>query len=291
MAADISTHLTGAVMPKLTQANLNAIEVVCPPRDVQDQIVEILGSIDDRITLLRETNQTLESIAQALFKSWFIDFDPVRAKSEGRLPEGIDQATAALFPDSFEMSELGEIPRGWTVKRVESLLELAYGKALKSTDRVHGSVPVYGSGGITGFHNVSFIDGPSVVVGRKGSIGTLYWVDVPFFPIDTVFYVKTNYPLTYCYYLLSTLNLHEMNTDAAVPGLNRGNVYRLNFCDPPNHVLAAFDSLASTLRNSIAVANEQIELLSSTRDILLFRLISGQLRLPDAEAEIDALTG
>ncbi len=83
LGTDISAYLTGAVMPKLTQGNLNRIEVPCPPRSVQAQIVGLLGSLDDRITLLRETNATLEAIAQALFKSWFVDFDPVRAKQEG----------------------------------------------------------------------------------------------------------------------------------------------------------------------------------------------------------------
>ncbi|WP_126457071.1 restriction endonuclease subunit S [Pseudomonas aeruginosa] len=101
-------------------------------------------------------------------------------------------------------------------------MELAYGKALKSTDRVDGQVPVYGSGGITGYHNQALVAGPSVVVGRKGTVGSIYWEDRPFFPIDTVFFVKTDKPLTYCYYLLKTLGLEEMNTDAAVPGLNRG---------------------------------------------------------------------
>jgi type I restriction enzyme S subunit len=111
-------------MPKLTQGNMNRIEVPCPPRDVQDQIVGVLGSLDDRITLLRETNTTLEAIAQALFKSWFVDFDPVHAKMQGRTPEGMDEATAALFPDSFEESELGDVPKGWRSGDLNTLAEL-----------------------------------------------------------------------------------------------------------------------------------------------------------------------
>ena len=83
-----------------------------------------MQALDDRITLLRETNATLEAIAQALFKSWFVDFDPVRAKMEGRTPEGMDEATAALFPDGFETSELGEVPRGWSVGTLNEILKL-----------------------------------------------------------------------------------------------------------------------------------------------------------------------
>jgi len=101
---DISSYLTGAVMPKLTQGNLNRIMLPCPPRPVQAQLVAVLRALDDRIALLRETNSTLEAIAQALFKSWFVDFDPVRAKQQGLAPAGMDEATAAFFPDDLEES-------------------------------------------------------------------------------------------------------------------------------------------------------------------------------------------
>lgn len=127
LGSDITSYLTGAVMPKLTQGNLKRIEVPCPPREIQDSIVGVLGSLDDRITLLRETNATLEAIAQAHFKSWFVDFDPVRAKMEGRAPAGMDEATAALFPDSFEETELGAVPRGWALKPFGALLAHSIG--------------------------------------------------------------------------------------------------------------------------------------------------------------------
>ena len=91
----------------------DSIEIPIPSRQDQQTVTSLLGALDDRITLLRETNATLEAIAQALFKSWFVDFDPVRAKMEGRAPEGMDEATAALFPDALEESELGWVPKGW----------------------------------------------------------------------------------------------------------------------------------------------------------------------------------
>ena len=100
-------------MPNLNTGILSAVPIYLPPLRVQLEIAAMLGALDDRITLLRETNATLEAIAQALFKSWFVDFDPVRAKMEGRAPEGMDEATAALFPDALEESELGWVPKGW----------------------------------------------------------------------------------------------------------------------------------------------------------------------------------
>lgn len=277
----------GSVFTNLKTEILKKHEVVVPPLDYQKQVAAFLRTLDDRITLLRETNATLEAIAQALFKSWFVDFDPVRAKMEGRTPEGMDEATAALFPDGFETSELGEVPRGWQPIRLDSFLELAYGKALKAENRNPGPVPVYGSGGVTGWHDVPLIDSPSIIVGRKGTVGSLYWESRPFYPIDTVFYVKAKRPLTYCHQLLKTLGLHDMNTDAAVPGLNRENVYRLLVPNASAEVLSAFDATASALRSSIDHNEQQAQTLSTLRDTLLPRLISGQLRLPEAQAAVE----
>jgi type I restriction enzyme, S subunit len=277
-------HSTGSTMASLNQATISRLPITLPSRHDQTRVADMLETLDDRITLLRETSATLESIGQALFKSWFVDFDPVRAKQEGRVPEGIDEATVPLFPDGFEESELGLAPRGWQPQRLESFLELRYGKALKATDRLAGDVPVYGSGGVTGRHNKALVSGPSIVVGRKGTVGSLYWEDVPFFPIDTVFYVESKVPLTYCYYMLQTLGLSDMNTDAAVPGLNRDNVYRLKVTFPNPDVIKVFDEVVKTLRTRIFEGKQHSECLVGIRDSLLPRLISGQLRLSEAEA-------
>ena len=276
--------------PQITFDSIAHFPIPVPPIAEQNRLVAFWDALDDRITLLRETNATLEAIAQALFKSWFVDFDPVRAKQEGRAPEGMSDTTAALFPDSFEASELGLVPKGWRVVRLDSFVELAYGKALKAENRKAGSVPVYGSGGITGWHNQALVDQTSIIVGRKGTVGSLYWESRPFFPIDTVFYVKSRKPLTYCYLLLKTLGLDSMNTDAAVPGLNRENVYRLLVTEPPENILAAFDDIASVLRASMDENDQQAQTLAALRDTLLPRLISGQLRLPEAEALIEEAT-
>ncbi len=283
----IESFNAGGSRRAITKAHIESFVVPLPPLATQRAIADLLGGIDDRITLLREANATLEAIAQALFKSWFVDFDPVHAKMEGHTPEGMDEATAALFPDGFETSELGEVPRGWLPIRLDSFLELAYGKALKAESRNPGPVPVYGSGGITGWHDTSLIDGPSIIVGRKGTVGSLYWESHPFYPIDTVFYVKARRPLTYCHQLLKTLGLQDMNTDAAVPGLNRENVYRLMVPEIPEEALAAFDGVAKAVQQSIDHNEAQAQTLSTLRDTLLPRLISGQLRLPEAQAALE----
>ena len=121
-------HSTGSTMASLNGATIGRLPIVLPSLTEQNLVADVLEAFDDRITLLRDTNATLEAIAQALFKSWFVDFDPVRAKMEGRTPEGMDEATAALFPDGFETSELGEVPRGWRVGQVADLGDVVCGK-------------------------------------------------------------------------------------------------------------------------------------------------------------------
>jgi type I restriction enzyme S subunit len=285
----------GATRNALTKGMIESFEIPAPV-DVDEQraIAHILGTLDDKIELNRRMNETLEAIARAIFKSWFVDFDPVRAKASGEPPESISHRLGltpdllALFPDRLVDSELGEIPAGWEQKRVDDLLELAYGKALKAGDRVDGSVPVYGSGGITGSHNEHLVEGPGIIVGRKGTVGSLYWEDRAFFPIDTAFYVMPKVELTFCFYLLQTLGLDRMNTDAAVPGLNRNNVYRLPVAWVPDELRQEFDRIVKSLRERLFFNEQESQTLASIRAILLPRLLSGELRVPEAGSNIEA---
>ncbi|HEX5311121.1 restriction endonuclease subunit S [Aquabacterium sp.] len=313
---ELLANAIGAAVPGFNLGQLKKHAFRLPPLDVQQRIVRVLDSLDTRIDVNRRINQTLEAMAHAIFKSWFVDFDPVKAKiaakQEGRdplraamcaisgkadaeldalPPEQYEQlaATAALFPDDLEESELGEIPKGWTVQRLGNVLELVYGKALKSADRQDGHVPVYGSGGITGYHNKPLVPRGSVIVGRKGTVGSLYWEDNPFFPIDTTYYVcPLAAPLTFCYYAMQTLGLEKMNTDAAVPGLNRENAYRLELILPDSDTLKLFDLEATTLRKAIRSNSAVIKALADLRDTLLPKLLSGELSVKEAAVEAEA---
>jgi len=345
---EIMQATVGAVQAKLPLYNIEKIPVNWPNRIIRESIVASLGSLDEKIELNCETNETLEKIAQVIFKSWFVDFEPTRAKikakqdwannsdtakafksthatigagtggndddaqslfmeraamaaissttttsnSEGlktldELPEATLQqlkTTAAFFPDALVDAEFGEVPEGWGIETLEDVIELAYGKALKKDDRTEGDFPVYGSGGLTGTHNESLVDGPGIIVGRKGTVGALYWEDKSFFPIDTVFYVKckNRVSLAYVYYLLKTLGLETMNTDAAVPGLNRNNAYRLEIPKTPANLKDLFTTTVNTLRNRISNNVKQTESLVTIRDSLLPKLLSGELPINDA---------
>jgi len=138
MRKQVKSHAYGSAQENINLDVLRKLEFPIPPLNTQSKIADYLSLIDDRITLLRETNATLEAIAQALFKSWFVDFDPVRSKMEGRAPEGMDEATAALFPADFEETELGAVPKGWRVCKFE---EFVHRTPKNSLIRGKGSYP------------------------------------------------------------------------------------------------------------------------------------------------------
>jgi type I restriction enzyme S subunit len=281
----IDTHASGTAIMNLTRDHLLGFSFVPPNLSEQTAIGALLGSVDDRIDNLRQTNATLEAIVQTLFKSWFVDFDPVRAKAEGREPEGMDAATVALFPSEFEDSELGPIPKGWQAGTLNDLVELKYGKALKATERREGPIPVYGSGGVTGSHDAALVPAPTIIVGRKGTVGSLFWQTDPCFPIDTVFFVSPKKSLHFSYSAMQRMGLTRLNTDAAVPGLNRENAYRQPVVIPTDGLLHVWDKLVIPMRKKIDESDRKRRTLETIRDALLPRLISGKLRLP----EIDTL--
>ncbi|MBC6412264.1 MAG: restriction endonuclease subunit S, partial [Hyphomonadaceae bacterium] len=216
-------------------------------------------------------------MARAFFRDWFVDFGPTRAKMAGRDPY-LAPDLWALFPDTLD-AETG-LPKGWQIRTLEDFLELAYGKSLPAKRRTPGSVAVYGSGGQIGTHDAALIEGPAVIVGRKGTVGSLYWEDGPAFPIDTVFYAVPRIgSMLFNYHLLAFQPLRDMNTDAAVPGLNRGNAYRLEFPLPVSGLVSAFDKIAGPFWKRRAVNLKEIETLAAIRDLLLPKLMSGEIRL------------
>lgn len=282
----LQAHASGTTFGELSGTTLKGLRFLFPPLIEQRAIAAILGSLDDKIELNRRMNETMEAMARAIFKSWFVDFDPVRAKMEGRQPSGMDAETAALFPDSFEDSPLGKIPKGWRVLTIGDVCEFAYGKSLKKEIRHPGSVPVYGSNGQVGWHDKTLVKGPGIVVGRKGNPGVVTWVSKDFFPIDTTFYIVLKGPILSMYYLfhaLSSIDLASLGADSAVPGLNRNIAYMTKILVPSIEVVNAFDKHNSVFYEKIRENNEESQTLSDIRDALLPKLLSGEIRVKDAK--------
>jgi type I restriction enzyme, S subunit len=276
-------HAIGATMPNLNSSVIGSLPLNLPSKEVQNTIAEIIQSLDDKIELNRRMNATLEAMARSLFQSWFVDFDPVRAKLDGRLPAALEPATAALFPDTFDETTLGHIPHGWEVKTLGEVIELAYGKPLKAEDRKNGLVCVYGANGPVGWHDEKLVSGPGIVVGRKGNPGVVTWAHGDFYPIDTTFYVEPIGPcrsLYFFFYALSLHNLANLSADSAVPGLNRNHAYMSKQVIPSQTVLTAFDSQLAPIFAAIQANEEQSRSLGTVRDTLLPKLLSGELSVP-----------
>ncbi|TDI83283.1 MAG: restriction endonuclease subunit S [Caldithrix sp.] len=250
---------TGATVAHLNVRDIRDLPLPeLPPLETQRKIAAILSAYDDLIENNLRRIKILEEMAQRLYREWFVHF---------------------RFPGHEKVrlvdSSLGKIPEGWEVAKLGDVIELAYGKGLKASERIPGEVPVYGSGGIVGFHNESLVTGAGIIVGRKGNVGSVNWSDVDFFPIDTVFYVKTKLPMYYVFYNLQTQNF--INTDAAVPGLSRNSAYLLSFIVPGKNALQKFEEMIQPIFAQIRNLKSRDENLRQTRDLLLPRLISGEL--------------
>ena len=295
----IESFATGSAQRNYGPMHLKMMWIVLPPLPEQRSIAHILGTLDDKIELNRRMNETLEEMARALFQSWFVDFEPVRAKMEGRwrrgesLP-GLPAEHYDLFPERLVDSELGEVPEGWGVKGLGELVELAYGKALRAADRKGGPVPVYGSNGQVGWHDKGLVAGPGIVVGRKGNPGVVTWAHSDFFPIDTAFYVVPrceNEEMSFLFFALTSQELSSVSADSAVPGLNRNLAYMNRQLVPNQLIVDEFNDYVGAIFSRRHGLEEESRVLAAQRDVLLPRLVSGEMRVEEASTSLNTLAG
>ena len=287
---DFSAYSDKAAVPGLNRNHLHRA-VVRYPSDIAEQraIAHVLGTLDDKIELNRRMSETLEAMARALFQSWFVDFEPVRAKMEGRwrpgesLP-GLPAEHYHFFPDTLVPSPLGDIPEGWEMRTLGDVVELAYGKALREQDRRPGPVPVYGSNGRIGWHSEKLVDGPGIIVGRKGNPGFVHWSPTGFYPIDTAFFAVLKdgtLSLPYLFYALERQDLPSIAADSAVPGMNRNLAYMNQIVLPQRETVAEFHSQVVALQGRKHNLERESTDLVATRDALLPLLVSGEVRVTD----------
>lgn len=252
----------GAAQQNISQEIIKKFEIEVPDLQEQQKVVVILSAYDDLIENNRRRIEILEEIARRLYEEWFVQFHFPGHEEVG-----------------FKESELGLIPESWELLRLGDCVELAYGKALKAQDRVPGDYPVYGSSGVVGTHCKSLVEGPGIVVGRKGNVGSVFWSDVSFFPIDTTYYVRSEVPFSYVYFNLQRQRF--LNNDAAVPGLNREQAYALPFLLPDQDVLSRFSSEWEAIYGLLRRLERSNVNLRAQRDLLLPKLISGKIDVSD----------
>jgi len=318
-STELSGYLTGSTIPKLSQGNLNAIEVSVPSVEEQKAIAHILGTLDDKIELNRKTNETLEAMAKALFKSWFVDFDPVRAKSEGR-STGLPAEISDLFPDSFEDSELGEIPSGWRVTELgDCSLDIESGRRPKGgiDKNLAFGIPSIGAESISpigqfDFSKTKWVDAAFAQSAGRGWIQNydvalykdggkpgefrprtaLYGDGFPFEKAmvnEHVFLLRSSQlgqPYLYCLFnfdLMLAQVIHKGSSKGAQPGLNQDEIRTSFFVKPDKSLLDVYNlTIESSIRRQLLLGKE-CQVLSQLRDALLPKLISGEIRIPDAE--------
>ena len=294
----IQNVTTGTAVPHISAKQILDFEFRLPPAYVRAKVGEIVAALNERITLLRETNTTLEAIAQALFKSWFVDFDPVHARARGEQPAGLAPELAALFPDSFEESALGLVPKGWKYVSLKEATDIFDSKRIplagQERAKRKGPYPYYGAAALMDWVDDYIFDGVYLLMGEDGSVA-----DASGYPITQYVWGKiwvnnhahvlqgrNGISTEHLMLALKGVNIQPFITGAVQAKLSQSNMWRIQFLMPTQSVASAFADLISPMFAKIRANSEQAQTLANLRDTLLPRLISGQLRLPDAEAQL-----
>ncbi len=252
---------TGSTRPNINAAMYRKMEVLLPPRKQQEALVDTLSCLDAKIELNNKINENLEAQAQAIFKSWFVDFEP--------------------FQDGeFVESELGLIPEGWRLQKLGEVIDIKYGKDHKSL--ADGEIPVYGSGGVMRYADTAIYDGETVLIPRKGTLDNVMLVNHPFWSVDTMFYTEIRTPnfAKFLYQLLLTKDLVGMNVGSAVPSMTAALLNEIRFALPPAIILEKFEEVTASFYNMIQLNEKQNQVVSALRDTLLPKLMSGEIEVP-----------
>ncbi|TRO82564.1 restriction endonuclease subunit S [Desulfuromonas acetexigens] len=245
---------TGAAQAQITIDSLSAYSITLPPVEAQRRIACIITAYDDLIENNRRRIQLLEQAARLLYKEWFVHL---------------------RFPGHEHTQIIDGVPEGWEKKPLGAIAPLKYGKALKNDDRVPGPFPVYGSSGIVGTHTKALVPGPTIIVGRKGNVGSVYWSPDDCHPIDTVYYIDSELCSFFLYYALQQMTF--ISTDVAVPGLNRDFAHSRSILVADQKILRLFEETVSPLHQQMELLKRQNASLVKARDLLLPKLMNGEV--------------
>jgi type I restriction enzyme S subunit len=299
----IVRHAVGATMPNLNTSIMSAVPFALPPLAEQKAIAAVLGALDDKIELNRRMNTTLEAMARALFQSWFVDFDPVRAKMDGREPFGLDPATAALFPESFDGSAVGEIPNGWSIKPVGEVVDCVGGGTPSTAE------PIYWEGGThhwttpkdfsslqapilfgterkltdAGIAKISsgLLPAGTLLLSSRAPVGYLAIAAMPVAINQGFIALRCNdsasnfFMLNWCQTNMAEIKSRATGTTFAE--ISKQNFRPINVVLPPIELMAAFTAKAAPLYAQITANLHQSKALANLRDTLLPKLLSGEL--------------
>lgn len=295
----------GSAQPLMTQGGLKVVRTKAPPLAEQKAIAAVLGALDDKIELNRRMNATLEAMARALFQSWFVDFDPVRAKLDGRKPIGLDEATAALFPASFQDSTLGHIPKSWELKTANEVSTVGIGKtpprmehhwfSENPTDVPWMSIRDLGIAGVFISHTSEFLTAEAVekfhvkripdntvVLSFKLTMGRVAITDGEMLSNEAIAHFRLNPETTfgsaYLYCYLKGFGYDQLgSTSSIATAINSDMVRGMRVLVPPKGIAEAFERTVKPLFTQIKNIQKQSHTLATLRDTLLPKLLSGEL--------------
>ena len=249
----------GATMPSLNTGLLSGIEMVLPPIEIQKQIADILSAYDDLIENNQKQINLLEEAAQRLYKEWFVDLH---------------------FPGHENTKIVDGVPEGWRRGLLKELISVNYGKDHKKAPD-DGNIPVYGSGGLMRKCNKSLFSGEAVLIPRKGSLNNIMYVDETFWTVDTMFYATMKQPHTavFVYFFVKAFDMYSMNIGAAVPSMTAKILDAMDVVIPKDEILGKFDKYAKVYFNKIKTLQGQNERLKAARNLLLPKLMSGEVEV------------
>lgn len=246
--------VTQGVQAGIRGSDLMRLPIRVPPLKVQRRIATSIAVYDDLIENNRKRIALLEETARLLYREWFVHL---------------------RFPLHEHVTCVDGVPHGWEYSAVGSVIELRYGKALKAEDRVAGDFDVYGSSGVVGTHKAALTPGPAIIVGRKGNVGSIFWSPSDFWPIDTVYYVPKEQCDLWLYFALPLAGFQ--NTDGGVPGLNRDFAYSRKLLCPTTQIRQLFNEAVQPMFRQVTVLQTTNRKLAEARDLLLPRLMNGEI--------------
>ena len=249
----------GGAQPNLNAAIIKSIEIKLPPLKTQRYIADILSAYDDLIENNQKQIKLLEEAAQRLYKEWFVDL---------------------RFPGHENTKIVDGVPEGWSRGLLKELISVNYGKDHKKAPD-DGNIPVYGSGGLMRKCNKSLFSGEAVLIPRKGSLNNIMYVDETFWTVDTMFYATMKQPHTaiFVYFFVKAFDMYSMNIGAAVPSMTTKILDAMDVVIPDKETLEKFDKLTKTYFNKIKTLQGQNERLKTARDLLLPKLMSGEVEV------------
>ncbi len=299
MVEYIKRQDTGSTIPLINLGVLRSLPLPVPPLDVQVRIRRILKSFDKKIWINTQTNQTLEQMAQAIFKSWFVDFDPVKAKMNGEQPEGMDAATASLFPEKLVESELGLIPEGWSASSMGEHFNITMGQSPKGeTYNEEGEGIAFFQGRRDfGFRYPDvrvyttdpkrFAKAGDTLISVRAPVGDKNMAAIDCCigrGVAAIKHKSDSRSFTYAFMSHIEKKLGDSGSSGTVfSSINQKELKKVSFVAPPQELIEAFHKIVDPIDQKVEVLSKEIESLSLLRDTLLPKLLSGEIELGKCE--------